>query len=210
MRARATYAKRCLRRIHTSIGYSVHSSPLIHVTNTRGAQSSERRPTMPRTIYMGASPLVLALFFLMVAATIAQLTEARYYGSYRGYGGRTVVRRTTTVYRGRGIWGRGVWGRRLLQDSDDNDDGVKLDKSKGPGNPEDDECQTILEIIESLPELSQLATSLEDLPRIRTAMDQTDRNDTFFAPTNDAIDWLLAWGGFTEKAEAGLLFSRGS
>jgi hypothetical protein len=37
------------------------------------------------------------------------------------------------------------------------------------------ECQTILTTIESRPELSQLAASLEDLPMIRAAMDNKTR-----------------------------------
>ena len=158
----------------------------------------------PTTVTSSSSSRwVCALFLLLVAAT-AQLSEAVYYGGYRGYGGARVVKRTVVVRRG-----RGVYGRRLLQKDE------KPEKPEKPGKPDDDEekkekkekksdgeeCETILSIIESRPELSQLAAALEDLPRIRAAMDQKNREDTFFAPTNDAIDELLAWGGFVEKAE---------
>jgi len=34
---------------------------------------------------------------------------------------------------------------------------------------------------------------------------QQDPVDAFFAPANDAIDTLLAWGGFLKEAEAGLV-----
>jgi hypothetical protein len=148
---------------------------------------------------MGASSRWVSALVLLLLAATAQLSEARYYGRYGGYGGATVVRRTTVVRRG-----RGAWGRRLLQDDGDDVQSKELEK------PENDECQTILTIIESRPELSQLAASLEDLPRIRAAMDQKDRQDTFFAPTNDAIDSLLAWGGFMEKAKAGFLLCTGA
>ena len=141
---------------------------------------------MSRVSFSFSSRWVWSLVLLLVAA-IAQLSEARYYGPYRGYGGRTVVRRTTVVRRG-----GGVWGRRLLQVDDDDDD-----------DDDDEQCETILDIVASRPELSQLAAAIEDLPRIRAAMGQKNREDTFFAPTNDAIDSLLNWGGFVEKAKAG-------
>ena len=65
-----------------------------------------------------------------------------------------------------------------------------------------DIVDTILDIVRTRPELSQLAEALSDLPRLRRALDRVDRDgDTFFAPTNAAIDALLAWGGFVEKAE---------
>lgn len=164
----------------------------------------------------GSSRWVTALLLLLVAAT-AQLSEATYYGRYNRYGGRAVVVRTTVVRRG-----AGVWGRRLLQkekddgvDGDDDDtkpgkreegkEREKSEKSEEKKEKDDDDCETILNIVESRPELSQLAAIIEDLPRIRAAMDQKNREDTFFAPTNDAIDSLLAWGGFVEKAKAGKL-----
>ena len=97
----------------------------------------------------------------------------------------------------------------MLQVDDDDDEESMPGKPEKPetddddDDGEDDECETILSIIESRPELSQLAAALEDLPRIKAAMDQKNREDTFFAPTNDAIDKLLNWGGFVEKAKAG-------
>jgi hypothetical protein len=63
-------------------------------------------------------------------------------------------------------------------------------------------------VLESRPELSQLAAAVEDLPRIKAAMNQKNREDTFFAPTNDAIDALLAWGGFVEKAKVRAVYGK--
>jgi uncharacterized surface protein with fasciclin (FAS1) repeats len=51
------------------------------------------------------------------------------------------------------------------------------------------------------PELSLLAETLEKLPRVRAALDDPTRTDTFFAPTDDAVEELLQWGGFVEKAK---------
>lgn len=197
---------------------SSHPSPIPQSTYTHTAPLPSPFTTraMPRVTSFGASSRwVSALLLLLVAAT-AQLSEATYYGPYNRYGGTTVVRRTTRV-RHRG----GAWGRRLLQAEDvepaddapapapaaDNDRRPAADDVKpvSPGSEDDEEeeCQTILEIIESRPELSQLAGALEDMPKIRAAMDSKTREDTFFAPTNDAIDALLAWGGFVDKAKAG-------
>ena len=161
---------------------------------SRTAQHTDRSAAseMTRLTRSGTTRFVKKALLLLLIAATAQVSEAYYYGGWRGYGGRTVVRRTTVVRRG-----RGVWGRRLLQEDE------KTEKSAKDG-----ECRTILEIVESTPELSQLASALEDLPRLRAAMDQKNREDTFFAPTNDAIDSLLAWGGFMEKAKAGLSRAR--
>ena len=48
-----------------------------------------------------------------------------------------------------------------------------------------------------------LAAAIADLPMVTKALGNKDRTDTFFAPTNDAIDSLVAWGGFKDKAKAG-------
>ena len=146
--------------------------------------------------------LALALALLFASAAVS---EAYYYGRYGGYGGVTVVRRTTRVRRP-----RGYYGRRLAQ-ADDAVAEPPLASAPAPapagddgGDDDDDasECDTILDIVRTRPELSQLAEALSDLPRLRRALDRVDRDgDTFFAPTNAAIDALLAWGGFVEKAE---------
>ena len=146
--------------------------------------------------------LALALALLFASAAVS---EAYYYGRYRGYGGVTVVRRTAVVRRPRGFY-----GRRLAQ-ADDAVAEPPLASAPAPapagddgGDDDDDasECDTILDIVRTRPELSQLAEALSDLPRLRRALDRVDRDgDTFFAPTNAAIDALLAWGGFVEKAE---------
>ena len=146
--------------------------------------------------------LALALALLFASAAVS---EAYYYGRYGGYGGVTVVRRTAVVRRPRGFY-----GRRLAQ-ADDAVAEPPLASAPAPapagdddGGDDDDasECDTILDIVRTRPELSQLAEALSDLPRLRRALDRVDRDgDTFFAPTNAAIDALLAWGGFVEKAE---------
>ena len=140
-----------------------------------------------------------ALALLAFAASAGVSDAAYYYGRYgRGWGGRAAVR-TTTVVRTR----RGVYGRRLLQDEAEPPLAAALAPAPASGNAGDDatECDTILDVVTSRPEFSTLASALEDLPRLREAMDSPERTDTFFAPTNEAIDALLQWGGFVEKAK---------
>ena len=144
-----------------------------------------------------------ALALLAFAASAGVSDAAYYYGRYGvGWGGRGAVR-TTTVVRTR----RGVYGRRLLQDEAEPPlaaaPAPALAPAPASGDAGDDatECDTILDVVTSRPEFSTLASALEDLPRLREAMDSPERTDTFFAPTNDAIDALLQWGGFVEKAK---------
>ena len=140
-----------------------------------------------------------ALALLAFAASAGVSDAAYYYGRYgRGWGGRAAVR-TTTVVRTR----RGVYGRRLLQDEAEPPLAAALAPAPASGDAGDDatECDTILDVVTSRPEFSTLASALEDLPRLREAMDSPERTDTFFAPTNEAIDALLQWGGFVEKAK---------
>ena len=144
-----------------------------------------------------------ALALLAFAASAGVSDAAYYYGRYGvGWGGRGAVR-TTTVVRTR----RGVYGRRLLQDEAEPPLAAAPAPALAPapafGDAGDDatECDTILDVVTSRPEFSTLASALEDLPRLREAMDSPERTDTFFAPTNDAIDALLQWGGFVEKAK---------
>ena len=140
-----------------------------------------------------------ALALLAFAASAGVSDAAYYYGRYgRGWGGRAAVR-TTTVVRTR----RGVYGRRLLQDEAEPPLVAALAPAPASGDAGDDatECDTILDVVTSRPEFSTLASALEDLPRLREAMDSPERTDTFFAPTNEAIDALLQWGGFVEKAK---------
>jgi|TARA_B110000977_G_scaffold196881_1_gene278183 hypothetical protein len=167
----------------------------------------------------------LAALALCASATAG---EARYYGGYRAYGGTAVVRTTTVVRRPRGRWGRkllqedytgdytGDYAEPPLASSleaplpaptPEDDDAEEAPSLEAPAPaPEDDDaeeasCQTVLDVLKSRPELSLLTEALEDLPRVRAALDDLTRTDTFFAPTNAAIENLLAWGGFVEKAE---------
>ena len=151
------------------------------------------------------SALLLALG--MISAHVA---DAYYYGGYVRYGGPAVVRRTVVV-RGR----RGRWGRRLAQvDEEERLDAVSylaesptMAPSMSPAaavtEEADDavECDTILDIVETRPEFSSFAEALSDLPRLREAMSDAERTDTLFVPTNDAIESLLEWGGFVDRAE---------
>ena len=151
------------------------------------------------------SALLLALG--MISAHVA---DAYYYGGYVRYGGPAVVRRTVVV-RGR----RGRWGRRLAQvDEEERLDAISylaesptMAPSMSPAaavtEEADDavECDTILDIVETRPEFSSFAEALSDLPRLREAMSDAERTDTLFVPTNDAIESLLEWGGFVDRAE---------
>ena len=126
------------------------------------------------------------------------LSEATYYGRYRGYGGAAVVRTTTVVRRP-----RVGWGRRLLRDDPAEAPLASAMEAPAPvpGASEDEaDCFTVLDIVRSRPELSLLAETLEKLPRVSAALDDPTRTDTFFAPTNAAVEELLQWGGFVETA----------
>lgn len=108
--------------------------------------------------------------------------------------------RTTTVVR-RPRYG---WGRRLLRDDPAEAPlASALETSApAPGADEDEaDCLTVLDVVRGRPELSLLAETLEKLPRVRAALDDPTRTDTFFAPTDDAVEELLKWGGFVEKAK---------
>lgn len=108
--------------------------------------------------------------------------------------------RTTTVVR-RPRYG---WGRRLLRDDPAEAPlASALETSApAPGADEDEaDCLTVLDVVRGRPELSLLAETLEKLPRVRAALDDPTRTDTFFAPTDDAVEELLQWGGFVEKAK---------
>lgn len=70
-------------------------------------------------------------------------------------------------------------------------------------NDENDEkCQTLLEIIDTHPSLTRLSTATRNLPVVRKALSAADESDTFFAPTNDAIESFTNWTGFAELEEA--------
>ena len=151
---------------------------------------------MPRSrssVSAGRALAALALF-----AGVG-LSEATYYGRYNRYGGTAVVRTTTVVRRP-----RVGWGRRLLRDDPAEAPlASALEASApAPGADEDEaDCLTVLDVVRGRPELSLLAETLEKLPRVRAALDDPTRTDTFFAPTNDAVEELLNWGGFVEKAK---------
>jgi hypothetical protein len=138
-----------------------------------------------------------ALIALVLAAGVG-LSEATYYGRYNRYGGTTVVRTTTVVRRP-----RVGWGRRLLQDIAEPPLASELEAPAPAPRLDDDaeDCSTVLDVVRSRPELSLLKETLDNLPRVRAALDDPTRTDTFFAPTNAAIEGLLAWGGFVEKAK---------
>jgi len=151
---------------------------------------------MPRSrsaVSAGRALAALALF-----AGVG-LSEATYYGRYNRYGGTAVVRTTTVVRRP-----RVGWGRRLLRDDPAEAPlASALETSApAPGADEDEaDCLTVLDVVRGRPELSLLAETLEKLPRVRAALDDPTRTDTFFAPTDDAVEELLNWGGFVEKAK---------
>ena len=108
--------------------------------------------------------------------------------------------RTTTVVRRPRVG----WGRRLLRDDPAEAPlASALETSApAPGADEDEaDCLTVLDVVRGRPELSLLAETLEKLPRVRAALDDPTRTDTFFAPTDDAVEELLQWGGFVEKAK---------
>ena len=151
--------------------------------------------SMPRSRRADSAGRALAALALFAGVG---LTEATYYGRYRRYGGPTVVRTTTVVRRP-----RVGWGRRLLQDDPAEAPLASALEAPAPapGADEDEaDCLTVLDTVRGRPELSLLAETLEKLPRVSAALDDPSRTDTFFAPTNDAVESLLAWGGFVEKA----------
>jgi len=61
----------------------------------------------------------------------------------------------------------------------------------------------MLQIVESRDDLSMLKDVIQDLPKVKEALGDPGRDDTFFAPTNDAIRSLTEWAGF-EDAKEGL------
>ena len=65
------------------------------------------------------------------------------------------------------------------------------------------DCMTILEIIDSHPDLTELSDAISDLPVVRDALDAKNETDTFFAPSNDAIEGFTSWAGFNDT-RAGL------
>ena len=151
--------------------------------------------SMPRSRRADSAGRALAALALFAGVG---LSEATYYGRYRRYGGPAVVRTTTVVRRP-----RVGWGRRLLQDDPAEAPLASALEAPAPapGADEDEaDCLTVLDTVRGRPELSLLAETLEKLPRVSAALDDPSRTDTFFAPTNDAVESLLAWGGFVEKA----------
>ena len=151
---------------------------------------------MPRSrsaVSAGRALAALALF-----AGVG-LSEATYYGRYNRYGGTAVVRTTTVVRRP-----RVGWGRRLLRDDPAEAPLASALEASAPAPGADKNeanCLTVLDVVRGRPELSLLAETLEKLPRVRAALDDPTRTDTFFAPTDDAVEELLNWGGFVEKAK---------
>jgi uncharacterized surface protein with fasciclin (FAS1) repeats len=66
---------------------------------------------------------------------------------------------------------------------------------------EDAPCATMLNVVESTPMLSSLREAIKDLPRIRDALNNETATDTFFAPSNEAIQSFAAWGGYADFKE---------
>lgn len=85
-------------------------------------------------------------------------------------------------------------GRGLLQTADE----VVVENGDVPKD-----CVTILEIIDSHPDLTELSSAIADLPVVRDALDADNETDTFFAPSNEAIDGFTSWAGFNDT-KAGL------
>ena len=151
--------------------------------------------SMPRSRRADSAGRALAALALFAGVG---LSEATYYGRYRRYGGAAVVRTTTVVRRP-----RVGWGRRLLRDDPAEAPLASALEAPAPapGLDEDEaDCLTVLDVVRSRPELSLLAETLEKLPRVSAALDDPTRTDTFFAPTNAAVEELLQWGGFVETA----------
>ena len=84
-------------------------------------------------------------------------------------------------------------GRGLLQTADEVVENGDVPK----------DCVTILEIIDSHPDLTELSSAIADLPVVRDALDADNETDTFFAPSNQAIDGFTSWAGFNDT-KAGL------
>lgn len=63
-------------------------------------------------------------------------------------------------------------------------------------------CRTLLEVVESHPNLTALAAAMSDLPVVRAALDDLGATDTFFAPTNAAIESFTRWSGFNDTRAA--------
>jgi len=83
-------------------------------------------------------------------------------------------------------------GRRLAR---------RLQQQQGPRSPVEQEagqCQTLLELIEQRDDLSMLLQVLDDIPQLKQTFNDTSFQDTFFAPTNKAIEDLIEWGGFED------------
>jgi hypothetical protein len=151
---------------------------------------------MPRSrsaVSAGRALAALALF-----AGVG-LSEATYYGRYNRYGGTAVVRTTTVVRRPR--YG---WGRRLLRDDPAEAPlASALETSApAPGADEDEaDCLTVLDVVQAGP-------SCPSSPRpwrscLASAPPWTIRRGPtrFSRPTDDAVEELLKWGGFVEKAK---------
>ena len=81
--------------------------------------------------------------------------------------------------------------------------GASLGASEDAADPSDPECRTLLEIVDAHPDLTRLSEACSDLPVVRAALNDTTMVDTFFAPTNAAIEAFTSWAGF-DDVERGL------
>lgn len=127
---------------------------------------------------MFSSRALRIIGLLLFAIAVAPVDAVVYYGGYtygedgfQTYGGAAVVRPGIRPRRYR-------YGRKLLQ--------------------QDKKCKTMLDVVESLPQLSSLKEAIKDLPKIRDALNNSTAQDTFFAPSNEAIASLTLWGGFDD------------
>ena len=66
-----------------------------------------------------------------------------------------------------------------------------------------DGCLTLMEIIDTHPNLTRLSEATADLPVVRSALSDRTFTDTFFAPTDAAIESFTRWAGF-EDVRTGL------
>ena len=136
---------------------------------------------------------------LLAFAASAGVSDAAYY--YGRYGAAGVAGRG--AHDDRRAHASGVYGRRLLQDEAEPPlaAAARARARVRRRRRRRDRVRHHPRRRHLPPGVLHPASALEDLPRLREAMDSPERTDTFFAPTNEAIDALLQWGGFVEKAK---------
>jgi uncharacterized surface protein with fasciclin (FAS1) repeats len=110
--------------------------------------------------------------------------------------------------RGRAIGGRRIAGRGIGPRAADRVGiGRRLLRIEPPAS--DEACVTAYENIARRPELSELKSVVDTLPRIREKLEDPTRVFTLFTPTNDAIRRLREWEDW-ESAKKDLVEAFGS